>query len=323
MKETVSQQQIKKKLTILGQIAYIKKLGVKFIDFPEEKAKNFLSNHTYFFKIKAYAKCFSKYKKTTHPLFGKYVNLDFNQLVELSRIDMAFRDAILHLTLDIEHSIRVELNTKISDSPIDDGYKNTKIFLTDNKDVKYKIKSILKHGETNPYTYDMIRKYKDSFAVWNLMEILSFSDLIRLYNFYKEILGLNEKVCSLLLYVKFARNAAAHANFMLNQLSGELRISPAKTLTSLYSLKIKKLSPSIKGNLSIPVIHDFTACIFVFQMTVKNRNAYDRGTESLKKLKAIIRQKRNLFVNELNITSGFDFIYEIIEFFCQRPAKFT
>ena len=318
MTEESSQHLVKKKLTILEQVAYIKNLGIKFDDFSEEQAKDFLSNHTYFFKVKAYAKCFAKYINPAHPKVGKYVNLDFNQLVELSRIDMAFRDAILHITLEIEHLLRVDLNTKISDSPDDDGYKETEGFLKNNPIIKAKINNVLDSSSSNPYIFDMTRKYKDSFAVWNLMEILSFGELIRLYDFYKPRLGLNEKVCSLLRYVKFARNASAHSNCMLNQLSGESKTNPSKTLKTFYSQKIKKMSPSVTKNLAIPAIHDFTACIFVFQLIVKNCNAYDRTTESLKRLKSVMTQKRKLFVDELNITSGLDFICEAIDYFCQK-----
>lgn len=77
---------MKDKLTIDGQITDLVKKGVVFNIMNEDVAKKFLRYNNYYFKLKSYA---SNYP--VNPKTGKYVNLEFAYLVELSKIDMYFR----------------------------------------------------------------------------------------------------------------------------------------------------------------------------------------------------------------------------------------
>lgn len=72
--------------------------------------------------MKAFAKCFSRYTNPSSEHFGSYINLDFAYLAELTRLDHHLRETILSLTLDIEHSMKVELNRMIMDTG-DDPYE--------------------------------------------------------------------------------------------------------------------------------------------------------------------------------------------------------
>ena len=47
---------------------------------------------------------------------GKYVNLDFAYLVELSTLDMYFRRLIVGMCLDIEHVLKTRLMRDITNS---------------------------------------------------------------------------------------------------------------------------------------------------------------------------------------------------------------
>ena len=71
------------KLTIDGQITDLVKKGVVFNIMNEDEAKKFLRYNNYYFKLKSYA---SNYP--VNPKTGKYVNLEFAYLVELSKIDI-------------------------------------------------------------------------------------------------------------------------------------------------------------------------------------------------------------------------------------------
>lgn len=72
--------------------------------------------------MKAFAKCFSRYTNPGSEHFGSYINLDFAYLAELTKLDHHFRETVLSLTLDIEHSMKVELNRMIMDTG-DDPYE--------------------------------------------------------------------------------------------------------------------------------------------------------------------------------------------------------
>lgn len=124
----------KTKLPIVDQINKMKSSGIKFIIVSEESAKEFISNNTYYFKIKAFQKNYIKNGK------GAYVNLDFAYLKDFSTIDMRFRKLVLSMVLSIEHSMKVKLNNDISNNPSEDGYSIVNEFFNQ-KEYQYIVKS--------------------------------------------------------------------------------------------------------------------------------------------------------------------------------------
>lgn len=92
------------------QIRYLRDCkAVTFEIVDEEDARCFLEDRNYFFKLKAFAKNFDK-RFAEGEGKGKYINLDFGHLVELSRLDKQLRDTVLQLTLDIEHCLKTRIN---------------------------------------------------------------------------------------------------------------------------------------------------------------------------------------------------------------------
>lgn len=100
----------KKLLSPAQQVDFLKKeKGITFNLINEQDAERFLENKIFLFKLKAFCKNYETYQKNDSKK-GKYINLDFGELVELSRLDKAFRDEILNLSLDIEHYLKVRIN---------------------------------------------------------------------------------------------------------------------------------------------------------------------------------------------------------------------
>jgi hypothetical protein len=101
-----------KKLTVPEIITYCKEdLGIAFNIKSEEEASVFLSKHNYFFRLKQYAEFGEKTKS------GKYTNVDFGHMVELSTIDMFFRKLILKMTIDFEHYLKVKIINDSQENP--------------------------------------------------------------------------------------------------------------------------------------------------------------------------------------------------------------
>lgn len=171
----------KNKLSITDQIAYMKNNnGIKFNIVNEEAAKEFLQNNNYYFKLKSYAKNYEKYNSGTN--IGKYINVEFAYLKDLSKIDMHLRMYIIKITLDIEHFLKTQLIRDFSENDKEDGYELVKDFFD-----KYPyIEKNINDKSKNSACSDLILKYKDNFAVWNIVEVLSFGDFIRLYEMYYE-----------------------------------------------------------------------------------------------------------------------------------------
>jgi len=106
-------------MSVDEQVTYLKDVkGVTFNLVSEDYAKGFLENKNYFFKVKAFAKNYSK-KNASDESKGVYINLDFGHLVELSKLDKCLRDLVLSLTLDIEHYLKVRINSAAMRCSID------------------------------------------------------------------------------------------------------------------------------------------------------------------------------------------------------------
>ena len=103
------------------QVRHLKDRGVRFELTDEREAERFLRESNFFFKVKAFAKCFSRYTNPGSERFGSYINLDFAHLAELTRLDHHLRETVLSLTLDIEHYMKVDLNRMVMDAG-DDPY---------------------------------------------------------------------------------------------------------------------------------------------------------------------------------------------------------
>ena len=73
------------------QVAHLAERGVRFDIMSPKTAVAFLRDKNFFFKVKAFAKCFSRYRDPTSENYGCYVNLDFAYLAELTRLDHHLR----------------------------------------------------------------------------------------------------------------------------------------------------------------------------------------------------------------------------------------
>ncbi len=161
---------------------------------------------------------------------GKYVNLDYAYLVELSKIDMYLRSYLLKMSVDFEHALKVNLLAKIEANDNENGYDIVDDFLD-----KYSfVKQNLAKKSTAVFTGDLINKYFTLTAngnmfeivacdcpIWVLVEIVSFGELIKLYNFYYDrnpTEVIKRLPANVLNGVLSLRNACAHNNCILRDL---------------------------------------------------------------------------------------------------------
>ena len=159
---------MKKKLTIDEQIEDLKKKGVTFEIMCEEDAKKFLRYNNYYFKLKSYAKNYP-----INPKNGKYVNLEFAYLVELSKLDMYLRKIILGMCLDVEHILKTRMLYDVSRNEKEDGYNIVKKYFWAYPNTKIEI---LQKANSYNFTSDLAEKHSmdEEYSVWNLVELLSF-----------------------------------------------------------------------------------------------------------------------------------------------------
>lgn len=302
--------------------------GISFKYTSESSAENYLTNINNYLRTAAYRKNYQKNKKGINA--GKYIYLDFAYLQELSTIDMHFRFIVSKMCLDIEHALKVRMLSDIEIDSSTDGYDIVKDFLSQNN---YIIKK-LEATSTSPFTSDLINKYftiqhiheplknkkqntisaYDDCPVWVLLEMLTFGDFIRFYEFYyspRNFFKISRPVINL---VKSLRNGVAHNNCILANLAHGSSRAPRE-----ISQEISKIS-SINSNqrrkkLSCRPMLEFTCLLYVYKLVVSDKVKYHRVTELKNLFFKRIPEKKNFFKNNELIKSNYTFACEVISSF--------
>lgn len=296
------------KLTIEQQVEHLKNKGVAFTLCTEEQAASFLAYSTFFFKVKAFDKDYEINPKT-----GKYLNLDFAYLMELSTLDMHLRRLILHATLDLEHYLKVMLILEISENPDEDGYEIVDRFFS----VYPEVKASISAKSENSMCCDLIRKLeKEGYAVWNLIEVLSFGDLVMLCEVYDQNTGgKNEDLFRCLFAVRCLRNAAAHNNCLLNSMRAPYtrKIKPSMFLNHFASTIPGIKATSREKKMSNPVIHDFVGLLFVYDKIVTSPRTREHFADELHQLfdERMVKRKEYFQKNEV-LLSSYSFVIKAI-----------
>ncbi|RAX52234.1 hypothetical protein CCY99_07530 [Helicobacter sp. 16-1353] len=297
---------MKHKLNTIEQVDYLQSLGVIFNIYDKEKAIAFLKNNNYFFKIKSYLKNYEKYPQG-------YKNIDFAHLVEFSLLDMYLRRIILEISLDIEHLLKANLNAHISENNEENGYDIVELFFNTHKSIK---ENINKRAITNSFVRNLVEKYQNNFASWNLMEILSFGDFLRFYKFYIDTYQVKnyQEFYSLAYSVRMLRNGAAHNNCMLNtiRIPYNKNFKPDKKIQRLVA-NIPSISKNTRVKiLNNPFFHDCIALIWLFNRLCRSEKMINMKRSNIKWFfKQCIRHKE-YFANNNFLYSRFLAIHKII-----------
>lgn len=211
-------KEIKPMLNVHEQVEHLLKNGVKFEIISKEEAENYLGKNNNYFKLTAYRKNFEKYD--TGKDKDKYINLDFQMLIDLSIIDMRLRKCLLNIVLDLEHYTKIKLLNMVENTT-KDGYLLVEKYI---KNLNKKEHTVLEHELSrhieNTYCGNLVCKYNKEYPIWVFIEIIPFGRLIKFYKFVAENLHDNEMIneAYLLKNVRELRNACAHNNCILNDL---------------------------------------------------------------------------------------------------------
>lgn len=312
----------KNKLTIPEQIQDMTTKGITFKFNDEKYVSDFLKYKNYYFKLKSYGKNYDKYLSTAKK--GQYINLDFAYLEELSTIDMLLRKSILTMALDIEHALKTQLLHDLSSNENEDGYQIVKTYL----DSDYtRLKSLYdKIGKSA--ASDLIQKRKDTgdnYALWEILEVMSFGEFIALYQLYYSTYPSKENDYSSYLWsIKFLRNAAAHNNCLINSLKAPYHVKIHKTKDILFEIsKIKAISSNSRDKwMSNPVIHDFVILVYVYVKLIKSPGLKQKGVESLLQLfNERIPLHKEYFEKNDTICESYKFTAKIVNYFCNKYRK--
>lgn len=306
LKDTDLSKALSPKLSVPQQVEDLKRKGIKFEIMSEADARRFLSHNNYYFKLKAYCK---NYSKDTD---GKYQGVDFAYLVDLSTIDMHLRKLIIKISLDVEHFLKVSLLRDFLLAGDEDGYKIVDDFFQMHPEIK---REVIEKGKSS-YCAEMIEHYKDHFAIWNIVEVLSFGHFAMLYEwFYMRHPTFRDNLVNMLLPVKSIRNAAAHNNCLINKMSTSYNVESNQKVNQFIS-QIPKISGKTRQKkLSNPVIHDFAVLLYTFDKVVSSPKTKEHIYNELKDLfDNRIPKHREYYYDNAILTSSYEFVKKIVDF---------
>lgn len=314
---------MKSKYSIDEQLKNLEDKNVQFNIMSKEEAREYLQNSTYYFKLKSYEKSF-EYNVSKN----QYINLKFAYLVELSKLDMYLRELIIRISLHTEHFLKVKLIDDLTKNEKEDGYHVIRELFS-----KYPFMvDHINQKKYNSACADLIHKYENNWAAWNLIEVLSFGAFIKLYELYYSLYPeqTNEVASDLIWPLKFIRNASAHNNCLLNTLRKPYvytHLYDKKRRTIIVNKRLVSLLSSVpvitknnrKKKITNPIIHDFVASLFLFDEICTSQVFKMKIFTEVKEFVDGRLIKNKEFFNFDNVfTTIYDFIRNVVDYLYEK-----
>lgn len=284
----------------------MKDKGIRFKKVSEKDAQHFLQEHNYYVKLSSYRFNFPKNNA------GKYVGLDFFHLKDLSIIDMHLKILILKTCLNIEHALKVNLLNDITN-------KNLNEFDIVNNYIS-EFNRVLDEIERNrnksypSYTKNLLTKYQHPhYPIWVFLEVISFGELVKFYEFYCKTYSYNLIEYRFLYYVRDIRNASAHSNCLIHNL-GKKDNTPNQNLriSLLNNLDIGK--DSLNNKLKNKSIHDFSALIESMNIVIKSDEIKEhRMTEFIEFFKNRALRNSDIYKKNTLLVSSYEYIIKLLD----------
>lgn len=316
----------KPKMTSTELIKKMKEKGITFDAESEEVAKEYLQERNNYFRIASYRKNYEKRQFGENK--GKYINLDFAYLSELAKIDMHLRFLVIKMCLDIEHFLKVQLLSDITDNVSENGYDVVKNFLNNNEWIK---NDIFNKRKSN-YVGDLINKnfifeyhtsnsgnivydnYEINCPVWAFMEIIGFGEFIKFYEAYYEIYPKKKaNKIGVLNSVKSLRNACAHNNCVIHDLRKGYTHPPREI--SVFVSKIDTISKSERiEKLKIRPLLEMTSLLYLYENTVPHSVKTHRYKELDNLVNSRMLKHAEYFGDQQIIKASYKFLKKVVDF---------
>ncbi len=323
----MSNRELKPKRTSEELIAMMRDdKGISFDRMNEAEAVIYLKNRNNYMRTAAYRKNYPKH--TTGECKGKYIHLDFKDLTTLSALDKEFRVRLLHMSIDIEHAIKVLLLQELEANGKEDGYQIVEDFLWNNRCTR----ESLVRASSGVYTMALFEKYftvdsvetengyykktisKIDCPVWVLMEILTFGELLKFFEYYRDKYPQQHTIPKRLLnMVKSLRNACAHNNCLFVNLSPSIVTGPPKEISDYVShvLMVKKNERSKK--LSNRTLLEMTSLFYVYDQLVSLNAKIRMKLEWERLVNSMVAPSLVQFKNNDLIVSSIQFMLKLIQ----------
>ena len=221
----------------------------------------------------------------------------------------------MKMTLDIEHFLKTQLMKDFQANDREDGYSIVEDFYTSNPNIKRNITIM----GTNSASTDLVKKFeRRPFAIWNIIEVLGFSDFTKLYRLYYNKYPNRNSMQNCLWSVRILRNAAAHNSCLLNSLKIPYNYnSSANSIVNQYISRIKGIGRVSRNNkMQNPIMHDFVVTLYVFNHIITSTIIKKDTMDELRELMDnTITKNKIYFKKNTMLKSHYEFAKKIIDYF--------
>ena len=302
--------------------------GIMFNITSAEEAVEYLRYRNNYLRIASYRKNYPKHRDGMN--VGKYIQLEFAYLKELSIIDMYLRRILLNMCIDLEHALKVRLLAFVEQDANEDGYEVVQEFLNLNPQVK---SSIARKADAI-FTGDLIKSYfrlKNTYngsqyptceieeidcPLWVLLEIITFGEFNKLCYFYErrhpERAPLIEK--RIINPISSLRNACAHNNCLLANFSYKDKTTQPSSIISKEVARIVSIGERERRNkLSSRPLFEIACLIYYYSIYVPE-TIKKKTFEQLQDF-TNNRMQRNMsyFDNNRKIKSSLQFLKKLVD----------
>ena len=221
---------LKPMLNIDELINNLKEKNIKFNKMTEEEVKLYLKTNNNYYNVTSYKNNFAKYPSPAGKYEGMYIDLDFAYLKDMSDIDYKVRLILFKIIINIEHSLKLKILDIIEYIDEEDGYNIVNLFLEDdfyNENFPKKVHNSILKKVGNVYHQKIFSKYDidndkklENIPVWELLEIITFGELVNFYDFLSKYFNLKKENKDVYIYrdIVKLRNAVFHNMNILTEL---------------------------------------------------------------------------------------------------------
>lgn len=315
--------ELRQMMKISEMVPYLKLKNIKFEECSEEDAEKYLRENNNYYNVTAYKNNFIKYQ--FGELQGKYIDLDFAYLKDLSIIDYRTRTVLFKMIIDIEHYLKIRILNTIENIPEEDGYNIVNLYMEkDQQDEKQPNRvrdSILKKVSNDYYKkifskYDLDKDKKlENIPVWEFLEIITFGELINFFDFFTKTYSLDDnKYIFILREINKLRNAVAHNSCVLSELDKKDNTHRADTLIINYLKECGIGKENRKNKLKNSRIRQITYTLYMFNIIVSSEGVKGNVKHEVSKLfYGRIILNRKYYNNNGLLKSIYEYFEKIIE----------
>lgn len=280
-------------MKISDMVPYLKNKNIKFDCCLEQDAETYLRENNNYYNVTSYKNNFVKYQ--CGELEGKYIDLDFAYLKDLSIIDYRTRIVLFKMIIDIEHYLKIRILNTIEEISNEDGYKIVNLYLEkDFNDVERpkRVHESIRKKVTNEYYQKIFSKYDldkdtkiENIPIWEFLEIITFGELINFFDFFTKYYKVDDnKYIFILREVNKLRNAVAHNSCVLCDLDKKDNLHRADTLVINYLKECGIGKENRNTKLSNSRIRQITYTLYMFNVLVSSEGVKNNLKHDITKL---------------------------------------